>query len=138
MEGFIFFNKDFWRRLLHQLSLTRISHQTPGKFEASVSPLHPRSSLGKVYEPSLRKLLGTSKKQNVQPPSRASEKYRLSFFFMQLGFLDEEYSYCLSKASRVSWYLGCLRKWLCFPRSMVIKLAFILFARSLSSRRLEL
>ena len=55
------------------------------KLETSVSPLHPRSFLEKVYEPSLRKLLGASKKQNVQPPSRAGEKYGLSLLEKSFG-----------------------------------------------------
>ena len=56
------------------IELARISHQTLGKLETSVSPLHPRISLGKVYKPSLRKLLGASKKQSAQSSSRAGEK----------------------------------------------------------------
>ncbi|MEM7175512.1 MAG: hypothetical protein AAF443_06280, partial [Chlamydiota bacterium] len=49
-----------------------------GKLETSVFPNIPSNSLGNVYEHSLRESLEISKKQTVQPSSRAGEKYGLT------------------------------------------------------------
>ncbi len=57
-----------------EIQLTRISHQTLGKFGTSVSSIDPTNSLGKVYKPSLREFLESSKEQTVQPSCRAGEK----------------------------------------------------------------